>query len=418
VDTVNLQNIGIVLVEPQIPENVGSVARAMNNMGISRLLLVKPVDCDLTRILKMATGPSIDIIEEMEVYDDLMNALGPFQHVVGTTARIGAQRPALTTPHKLARDLIPISQNNLVAILFGPEDRGLSNEHLRYCHTIATIPTSRFSSLNLAQAVMIVCYEIFLTSKEPREETLPRLANKFELEGMYEHLKNVLMKIGFIDPQNPEHWMLNIRRFLSRIPLRAREVRVIRGICRQIDWYTDQLEKIQKKNLYAKGGSIMSKEGLLDGKKILAVDDEPDILDTLEHLLPMCDVVKATTADEAIKLLETEYFDIAILDIMGVDGYKLLEISKKRKVIPVMLTAHALSVENTVKSFKKGAASYLPKDEMAKIETFLNDILEAKEKGENFWWRWLDRLGLFYEKKFGPDWQSKDEDFWRRFPSW
>jgi tRNA/rRNA methyltransferase len=132
---------------------------------------------------------------------------------------------------------------NRVAVLFGPEDRGLSNEHLRYCHTIATIPTARFASLNLAQAVMIICYEIFWASRTPPEEVFPRLADKFELEGMYDHLKGVLTKIGFIHPQNPEHWMLNIRRFLSRLPLRAREVRVIRGICRQIDWYAEHVEK-------------------------------------------------------------------------------------------------------------------------------------------------------------------------------
>lgn len=162
----------------------------------------------------------------------------------------------------------------------------------------------------------------------------------------------------------------------------------------------------------------MSKETLLEGKKVLIVDDEPDILETLEGLLSMCHVTKASTFKEAEKLLETEYFDIAILDIMGVDGYKLLDIAKKKDVIPVMLTAHALSIENTIKSYRKGAASYIPKDEMVNVATFLNDILEAKEKGENFWWRWLDRLGAYYEKKFGRDWKGEDQDFWRNFPSW
>jgi len=245
VEFVMLENIAIVLVEPQIPENIGAAVRAMNNMGISRLILVKPENCDLSRILKMATGSSIDIVEEMEVYERLLDALGPFQFVVGTTARIGTHRPALTKPRDLARDIVSIARENFVAVLFGPEDRGLSNEQLRYCHTIATIPTARFASLNLAQAVMIVCYEIFYASGNPPEETVHRLANKFELEGMYEHLKEVLTKIGFINPQNPEHWMLNIRRFLSRFPLRAREVRIVRGICRQIDWYTKQQSRDQ-----------------------------------------------------------------------------------------------------------------------------------------------------------------------------
>jgi DNA-binding NtrC family response regulator len=132
----------------------------------------------------------------------------------------------------------------------------------------------------------------------------------------------------------------------------------------------------------------------------------------------MCVVVKASTADQAKKLMDSQSFDIAILDIMGVDGYKLLEMAKKKKIIPVMLTAHALSVESTVKSIQKGAASYIPKDEMAKIETFLTDILEAKSKGESSWWRWLDRFGSYYERKFGRDWQKDDKDFWRKFPSW
>jgi DNA-binding NtrC family response regulator len=163
---------------------------------------------------------------------------------------------------------------------------------------------------------------------------------------------------------------------------------------------------------------MSDEQSRLEGKRVLIVDDEPDILETLEALLPMCQTTKASTFKDAQKLLESEYFDIAILDIMGVDGYKLLDIAKKRGVIPVMLTAHALSIDNTIKSYKKGAASYVPKDEMVKIATFLNDILEAGEKGENFWWRWLDRLGDYYEKKFGRDWKTKDKDFWRNFPTW
>ena len=159
----------------------------------------------------------------------------------------------------------------------------------------------------------------------------------------------------------------------------------------------------------------MSDTNLLYHKRILIVDDEPDVLETLEELLTMCDVVKATNFEEARELLETQYFDIAILDIMGVDGYQLLDIANKRNVIAVMLTAHALSPDNVVKSYKEGAASYLPKDEMANITTFLNDILEAKEQGKHLWWRWFDRLGSFFERKFGPDWQKDDKEFWEKF---
>lgn len=240
---VKRENISIVLVEPQIPENIGAVARAMNNMDIQRLILVRPRHLDVRRVLRTATVHSRGIIETMEVHDDLHRALGTFRYIAGTTARIGGKRPPMTNARTLARELVPISQENSIAILFGPEDRGLSNEQLRFCHTITTIPTTGFSSLNLSQAVMIVCYEIFVAAEKGIKERTPRLANHFELEGMYEHLGSVLLKIGFLNPQNPEHWMMNIRRFFSRLGLRARETRIIRGICRQIEWYTGQVEK-------------------------------------------------------------------------------------------------------------------------------------------------------------------------------
>ena len=154
----------------------------------------------------------------------------------------------------------------------------------------------------------------------------------------------------------------------------------------------------------------------LDGKKILIVDDEPDIIDTLKELLTMCEISSASNFEKAKEKLESQYFDFAILDIMGVEGYKLLDIAKQKDVIAVMLTAHALSTEDTVKSFKEGAASYVPKEKMADITTYLNDILEAKEKGEPAWWRWLDRFADYYAKKFSPKWQDKDEEFWKKFP--
>lgn len=151
----------------------------------------------------------------------------------------------------------------------------------------------------------------------------------------------------------------------------------------------------------------MAIKDLLDGKRILIVDDEPDVLETLEELLSMCELVKASTFNEAKELMETQYFDMAILDIMGIDGYKLLEFANNKKVIGVMLTAHAMTPDNIVKSYEEGAASFVPKEEMANITTFLIDIFEAEEKGKSFWWRWFDRLADYFEKKFGPDWQKR-----------
>jgi len=160
----------------------------------------------------------------------------------------------------------------------------------------------------------------------------------------------------------------------------------------------------------------MSEYPYIEGKRILIVDDEPDVLDSLEDLLTMCQVIRASNFTDAKKLLENQYFDMVILDIMGVEGYDLLEIANTRKVTAAMLTAHALSPENMVKSYKEGAASYLPKEEMVNIASFLNDIMDAREKGKNPWTRWYDRMGSFFEKKFGADWQQSDQEFWKKFP--
>jgi len=158
----------------------------------------------------------------------------------------------------------------------------------------------------------------------------------------------------------------------------------------------------------------MIKRTRLDGKSILIVDDEPDVLDSLEELLSMCEVSRASSFEEARTLLENRTFDLAVLDIMGVKGYKLLEMALEREVISVMLTAHALSPEETVRSYKKGAAFFVPKDRLAEIVTFLNDVLEAKEKGYHHWAHWLDRFGPYYDRRFGPDWKDKDKEFWEQ----
>ena len=160
----------------------------------------------------------------------------------------------------------------------------------------------------------------------------------------------------------------------------------------------------------------MADKELLDGKKILLVDDEPDVLDSLEDLLPMCEVVKASNFNDAKDHLETSYFDMTILDIMGVEGYALLEIATGRNVTAIMLTAHALSPDNIVKSYKEGAASYLPKEEMANIADFLEGILEAQKQGKSPWASWYDKLGSYFEKKFGSGWQKGVKDLGEKFP--
>ena len=151
----------------------------------------------------------------------------------------------------------------------------------------------------------------------------------------------------------------------------------------------------------------MEKQRLLEGKRILIVDDEPDVLDTLEELLTMCKITRATTFEQAKELLEDRYFDMAILDIMGVHGYQLLDLCNEKKVIGVMLTAYAMTPEDIKRSYENGAAAFVPKEKMAEITTYLADIYEAREKGKSVWWRFYDRLADYFEKKFGPDWQKE-----------
>jgi tRNA/rRNA methyltransferase len=236
-DRINFDNVTIVLHQPRYSENIGAAARAMRNMGVSQLVVVDPPNYDLYKVLKLATHFASDIIEKSRICADLKEALAPFSYVVGATARLGGQRRVINSPLMLAQRLIPISKENRIAILFGPEDRGLSNEDLRHCHVLVNIPTSEFSSLNLAQAVMIMCYEIFTAEREENEEFIPRLAGRHELDGMYDQLKDLLVRIDYINPENPDYWMNNLRHYFNRMQLRAKEVNIIRGICRQVDWY-------------------------------------------------------------------------------------------------------------------------------------------------------------------------------------
>ncbi len=233
---VRLERVAIVLFRPRLAENIGAAARAACNMGINRLVLVSPQDLDAERMAMMATGPAARLLDRMEVHDDLGRALAPFQYIVGTTARLGGVRNDYFSPREMAARLVGISQANDVALLFGPENWGLTNDELPFCHALVTIPTGECSSLNLAQAVMVMAYELF-TAGDPKPHHTPHLANSRELESMYAMLQETLVKINFISHQNPEHWMFNVRRLCSRHGLRAREAQVIKGICRQIAWY-------------------------------------------------------------------------------------------------------------------------------------------------------------------------------------
>jgi DNA-binding NtrC family response regulator len=157
----------------------------------------------------------------------------------------------------------------------------------------------------------------------------------------------------------------------------------------------------------------MNAKKLIRGRKILIVDDEEDVLGTLVELLDMCRIDTAQSFEEGKKLLEREDYDVAILDIMGVKGFDLLEIAKKHDIPALMLTGHALSEENLKKSAEEGASYYAPKEKMDQIALFVADVVEAREKNKNAWVRWLERLGGFYDKRFtGPNWREKQKEFW------
>jgi len=234
---VRLDQVTVVLHKPRFPENIGSAARAACNMGVGRLMVVAPEIYDEQRVRTLATHAANEMVDNITLADNLHSALAPFQWVVGTTARRGGERQVVVTPPQMAEQLVAISQENQVALLFGPEDRGLTNAEIRLCHQLVTIPTAQFSSLNLAQAVMVICYELHKTTLPVSVPPSPRIASRHELDGMYDQVKEVLVRINYIQPQNPDYWMNKLRRFFSRMQLRAGDVSIMRGICRQIAWY-------------------------------------------------------------------------------------------------------------------------------------------------------------------------------------
>lgn len=153
----------------------------------------------------------------------------------------------------------------------------------------------------------------------------------------------------------------------------------------------------------------MGSERLLQDKIILIVDDEPDVLDTIAELLDMCKIYKAEDYNTALQLLASYTFDIVILDIMGVDGFELLKQAVSRGFPTVMLTAHALTPEALKKSIKLGAVSFLPKEKMSEIESYLEDVVLGGAKSA--WEKLFDKLGSFFNQRFGPDWKERDAFF-------
>ena len=155
--------------------------------------------------------------------------------------------------------------------------------------------------------------------------------------------------------------------------------------------------------------------GLLQGKTILAVDDEPDVLDILAEELEDYGVEfeRASTYEDGIQKLSSLTYDLVVLDIMGVRGFELLEFATAKNIPVVMLTAHALSPESLKKSIELGARAYLPKDQLGQIAPFLEDVLTLNY--QSAWKSLFERLGGYFGKRFGPEWRKSEKEFWEKF---
>lgn len=235
--SMSLTNLRIVLVRPQHSGNIGAVARAMRNFGILDLVLVNPAQLCREAAATMAVHAR-DLLDTMQVHTSLRAAIADCQVVVGTTCRPGLYRDGALPPRTLAPQLVTAAAANRVALVFGPEDSGLFNDDLQLCHRLMTIPTDpAYTSLNVSQAVLLCCYEVFLAAHN-QSTMLPRpLAVAERQELMYEKLKGALLKIGFLHRDNPEHIMFALRRMLGRAGLEERDVQILLGLARQIDWY-------------------------------------------------------------------------------------------------------------------------------------------------------------------------------------
>lgn len=235
-----LSNIRIVLVRPRGAANVGAVARAMKNMGVRELVLVRPA---LVRAFwsKALAVHADDVLERVQRFDSLDEAVADCGLVVGTTCRGGLYRAAAEPPRDAAPRMLEVAAANRVALLFGPEDHGLSNEDLKRCQQLIAIPADPgYPSLNLAQAVMVCCYELLLAANR-RQALLPAAApilpSAEQVERMFQRLQAAFLSIGFLHRDNPDHIMFALRRVLGRAQLEAHDVQILLGLARQIEWF-------------------------------------------------------------------------------------------------------------------------------------------------------------------------------------
>ena len=237
-----LDNIRIVLVGPLYGGNVGSICRAMANMGLSDLVLVAPAPALNFAEAKMMAVAASDILEKRREVATLEEAVGDCGLVMGTTVRPGLYRQHVKPPRDWAPRILESAASNKVALVFGRENSGLTNEELAICTNLIQIPSALdYPSLNLAQAVMVCCYEVFVASgtfEAPLEKS-PECLTKTR-EHMFTMWREMLLDIGFMNDEKSDHMMLGLRRIFSRTPLTTDDVNILMGIARQMAWKSRQ----------------------------------------------------------------------------------------------------------------------------------------------------------------------------------
>jgi tRNA/rRNA methyltransferase len=220
----------------------------MHNMGFEQLRLVDP-RCEIGDESYRLAQSGSPILDKARICRSVSTALRGLQLVVGTTAKTGGNRNQAYTPRQLAPQVIAHAAGQKAGILFGPEDTGLVDEDLLYCQLLVRIPTqNKARSINLAQAVLIVCYEVYLASLVRRPERVPRLAPAQQIEAMYDQLERALLGIGFLHPQNARHMMFALRRLFGRAGLEKADVGILRGIARQVAWCAGKTKSMRDQN--------------------------------------------------------------------------------------------------------------------------------------------------------------------------
>ncbi len=242
----NIDNVYIILVEPQGPLNIGSVCRAMMNFGFSKLRLVNPCRDYKSGDAKRMSLKAVKYIYEAEKFASLEDALADCNYAVGTTRRFGKYREDFFLPDTAAQKVVSMPDDSKIALVFGREDCGLHTSELDLCQHFITIPTSdEYPSMNLAQAVTLCMYEINKLLENDKnasiEDFIP--ASGKDVEQMFSHMRQTLLDIEYLDDSNPDHILRTFRRIFGRSMLNERDVRILHGLWSRIDWIENERKK-------------------------------------------------------------------------------------------------------------------------------------------------------------------------------